>query len=67
MHTRLHDLLQAMSKKKRTVVTSKVQRGSSPDLIAGKPASMEVRTIMARTVKMTMTPTVAADSNCTHT
>ena len=28
---------------------------------------MEVRTIMATTVKMTMTPTVAADSNCNHT
>ena len=36
MHTRL--LLQAMPERKREVVTSKVQRGSSPDLIAGKPA-----------------------------
>jgi len=38
MHTQLHDLLQAMPVRKRKVVTSKVQRGSSPDLIAGKPA-----------------------------
>jgi len=32
----LQGLLQAMPKRK--VVTSKVQRGSSPDLIAGNPA-----------------------------
>jgi len=38
MHTQLHDLLQAMPVRKRKIVTSKVQRGSSPDLIAGKPA-----------------------------
>lgn len=46
-------------------LTWKVQRGSSPDLMAGKPAWMDVCTMIPKTARITTTPNVAAASSCT--